>query len=192
MKVWIDQDLKEIEEIEMKIEKLRIGDTGPAGGIVFINPTTRGNTTGLWFEAGPCRNPDIAMTWSTRYDDSGTSATAIGSGASNTKIIAAMPGNTKDNCAAAYCASYSWNGFSDWFLPSDEELVQLHLQRDKVGGFPNDVTGYWSSTQGRPGMDGVYGGAHVQIMAPNGASGYNVGKDTLHSVRVVRAFSPFK
>ena len=175
----------------MKIEHLRIGDKGPAGGVIFINPTTHGNTAGLWFEAGPCRNPDIVMTWSTSCDDSGTSATAIGSGASNTKIIAAMPGNTKDNCAAAYCASYSWNGFSDWFLPSEEELAQLHLQRDKVGGFPSDMTGYWSSTQGAPGVSTGYSNAHVQIMAPGGSSNYNVGKDTLHSVRVVRSFSPF-
>ena len=39
----------------MKIEQLRIGDKGPAGGIIFINPTTHGNKTGLWFEAGPQR-----------------------------------------------------------------------------------------------------------------------------------------
>ncbi len=175
----------------MKIEKLRIGDTGPAGGIVFINPATRGNTTGLWFEAGPCRNPDIVITWASQNENSGTFETKIGSGACNTKIIAAMSGNTKDNCAAAYCASYSWNGFADWFLPSDEELAQLHIQRDKVGGFPNDNTGYWSSTQGASGMDGVYYGAHVQIISPAGSSGYNVGKQTLHSVRVVRSFSPF-
>ena len=174
-----------------KIEKLRIGDIGPAGGIVFINPATRGNTTGLWFEAGPCRNPDLVMTWSSGYEDSGTSATGIGSGASNTRIIAAITGNTKDNCAATYCASYSWNGFADWFLPSDEELAQLSLYKDKVGGFPNYKTGYWSSTQGVPGMDTGYSNAHVQIMAPGGATGYNVGKDTLHSVCPVRAFSPF-
>jgi len=173
----------------MKIEHLRIGYKGPAGGVIFINPTTHGNITGLWFEAGPCRNPDfVQIPWSSGYGDSGASGTKIGTGESNTKLIAAMSGNTKDNCAAAYCTSYSWNGFADWFLPSDDEMTQLYAHRDIVGGF-DDGSAYWSSTQGVPGMNFTYETAHVQIFGDSGSSGYNVSKDQLYFVRPVRSFS---
>ena len=172
----------------MKIEQLRIGDKGPAGGIIFINPTTRGNKTGLWFEAGPCRNPDfIQIPWASQYGDSGASGTTIGTGQSNTELIASMSGNTKDNCAASYCASYSWNGFTDWFLPSDHEMDQLFAHRDIVGGF-DEGNSYWSSTQGVPGMNFTYESAHVQIFSTNGSGGYNVSKDGMYFVRPVRSF----
>ena len=177
------------ESRKTKIEELKIGDTGPAGGIVFITPSTQGNTTGLWFETGPSRNPVFdQITWAAQYGDSGATGTKIGTGESNTKLIVSVDGNTKDNCAAAYCSNYVYNGFADWFLPSDEEMDQLFACRDIVGGF-NDGDLYWSSTQGVPGADSNYEGAHVQIFSVGGAGGYNVSKDELHFVRPVRSFS---
>ena len=173
----------------MKIEQLRIGDKGPAGGIIFINPATHGNTTGLWFEAGPCSNPDfVQIPWSSGYGDSGASGTKIGTGASNTKLITSMSGNTKENCAASYCASYSWNGFADWFLPSDDEMTRLWAHRDIVGGF-DDGSAYWSSTQGAPGIDLLYESANVHIFGANSPDPYKVGKNKLYFVRPVRSFS---
>ena len=172
----------------MKIEQLRIGDKGPAGGIIFINPATHGNTTGLWFEAGPCGNPDfVQIPWSSGYGDSGASGTKIGAGASNTKLITSMSGNTKENCAASYCASYSWNGFADWFLPSDDELTCLWANRDIVGGF-DDGSAYWSSTQGGPGMDLLYESANVHIFGAHSPDPYKDAKDKPYFVRPVRSF----
>jgi len=172
----------------MKIEQLRIGDKGPAGGIIFINPTTHGNTTGLWFEAGPCRNPDfLEIPWAAKYGDVGHTETKIGTGPSNTKLIASIDGNTKDNCAAAYCSTYSYNGFTDWFLPSEDEMTQLYINRDIVGGFV-DGSAYWSSTQGAPGIYFDYVGAHVQIFNADNTNGYNVDKTRLYFVRPIRSF----
>ena len=47
-----------------------IGDTGPAGGKIFITPTTAGNTTGKYFEAALS---DVSRSWA-------TGATARGEG----------------------------------------------------------------------------------------------------------------
>ena len=37
------------------------------------------------------------------------------------------------------------NGFSDWFLPSKDELDALFLEKARVGGFTEGF--YWSSTE---------------------------------------------
>jgi len=66
----------------------------------------------------------------------GTS-TAIGTGQANTTAI--VNGCSQAGIAARICDDLIVNGYNDWFLPSKEELWQLHLQRFLVGGF----TGYW-------------------------------------------------
>ena len=116
-----------------------IGDTGPAGGKIFITPSTAGNSTGSYFEAGPFPNPEIqrysvaTANFSTAI--SGADGTAIGTGAQNTIDIVAQAGNIAANSAAAYCADYTYGGFSDWFLPSKNELVEFNTNRASVGGF---------------------------------------------------------
>jgi hypothetical protein len=75
-------------------------------------------------------------------------AVAIGMGAANTDaIIARMnAGGVATNAYAAGLArGYTNNGFTDWFLPSQDELNQLYLQKTVVGGFAAD--NFWSSSQ---------------------------------------------
>ncbi|MEJ7693431.1 hypothetical protein [Daejeonella sp.] len=46
--------------------------------------------------------------------------------------------------ASSLCQDLTLNGFSDWFLPSKDELNLLYLKRNVVGGF---TTGeYWTSS----------------------------------------------
>ncbi|MFH1097444.1 MAG: DUF1566 domain-containing protein, partial [Candidatus Desantisbacteria bacterium] len=54
----------------------------------------------------------------------------------------------KWNNAVKICASYRGGGYSDWYLPSREELNLLQKQRNVVGGFANERIYYWSSTEG--------------------------------------------
>ncbi len=65
-------------------------------------------------------------------------------------VIAAeadLPGGDKYSWEAAKkaCSDLRENGYSDWRLPSKEELNQLYINRSAVGGFA-DVN-YWSSTE---------------------------------------------
>lgn len=54
--------------------------------------------------------------------------------------------NCNDPEAAAYlCDTLTLNGYTDWFLPSRDELLELYNQRNAVGGFENFL--YWSSTE---------------------------------------------
>ena len=59
-----------------------------------------------------------------------------------------LPGGDKYTWEAAKkaCDDLNENGYSDWHLPSKEELNKLYLNRSAVGGFSD--YDYWSSTEG--------------------------------------------
>ena len=126
-----------------------IGDTGPAGGKIFITPSTAGNSTGKYFEAAPYLNPDVTRTWSTGANQtalvSGADGSAIGTGEQNTLDIVAQSGNVAATCAAAYANDYTSGSYSDWFLPSGNELNEMYTQRTLIGGY--NSARYWTSTE---------------------------------------------
>ncbi|MFZ4802882.1 MAG: TIR domain-containing protein [Chlorobium sp.] len=76
------------------------------------------------------------------------------------------------------CRELVNNGYSDWYLPTKEELNKLYYAKSAVGGFSDDF--YWSSTEDSA------GGAWIQDFD----SGYqgNDGKSFGGCVRAVRAF----
>ena len=116
-----------------------IGDTGPAGGKVFF--VTDYSHHGL--EAA-LQDQGINVEWGcTGTAISGAGGYAVGTGAQNTADI--LAGCTQDNIAAKLADDYKFNGYSDWFLPSRDELNLLFFQKDVVGGFAS--ANYWSSTQ---------------------------------------------
>ncbi len=47
--------------------------------------------------------------------------------------------------AARLCGDLSQGGYSDWYLPSLDELTQLYNNRVAIGGFAADS--YWSSSE---------------------------------------------
>jgi len=69
----------------------------------------------------------------------------IGSGWANTDKIIIQNGEGT-TYAAGLARAYRGGGYSDWFLPSIDELYQLYLNRDVIGGFA-DHTWYWSSSE---------------------------------------------
>ena len=56
-----------------------------------------------------------------------------------------MAGCAEAGIAARLCGDLVEGGFSDWYLPSKDELNKLWLSKDAIGGFSNDY--YWSSTE---------------------------------------------
>ena len=123
---------------------LAIGDTHQ-GGIVFY---LDGNGGGLI--ASP--TDQSVETWGC-YGTliSGADGTAIGTGNQNTIDIEAEC--TWSLIAADICANLTLGGYSDWFLPSKDELNQMYsnigqgnaLGLGNVGGFANGK--YWSSSE---------------------------------------------
>jgi hypothetical protein len=102
--------------------------------------------------------------------------TGIGSGQANTTAIVA--GCPTIGIAAQICDALVLNGYSDWFLPSKDELNQMYIQRNIIGGFAN--ADYWSSSE----YDAYY--AWVQNLNVGSHNGYD--KSLTDHVRAIRAF----
>lgn len=80
---------------------------------------------------------------------SGTSITTLATiGSGNQNTINIMAGCATAGIAARLCGDLVQGGYTDWYLPSTNELVKLYLNRVAIGGFI--ITGnifYWTSTQ---------------------------------------------
>ena len=75
----------------------------------------------------------------------GTTSTALGTGRANSDAIIASQGPTATNYAAGLARAYTGGGYSDWYLPSKNELNKLFLNKASIGGFIADY--YWSSSE---------------------------------------------
>ncbi len=127
-----------------------IGDTGPAGGIVFYD---KGEVTDGWryLEAAPAEEEFEAEWGAMDYDVAGTQ-TGVGTGKENTRLIVeALNTLGETGKAAQLCDELIVGEFTDWFLPSIDELDLMYdnLQENGLGGFHDVSTDdyYWSSSQ---------------------------------------------
>jgi hypothetical protein len=79
------------------------------------------------------------------YINTEATGTAIGTGFSNTNKIIASQGGTPTSYAAGVARAYTGGGYTDWYLPSRDELNKLYLSRFVIGGYVTDA--YWSSSE---------------------------------------------
>ena len=126
---------------------LTIGDPYGGGIVAYIDGT---GVHGL-IAAAADQTSDPGIQWATEpyWDISvpGALGTAIGTGAANTDAIIAQNG-AGTSYAAGLARAYTSGGYSDWFLPSRDELNQLYLNRVAIGGFSTaESSCYWSSSQ---------------------------------------------
>jgi hypothetical protein len=153
-----------------------IGDTHQ-GGIVFY---LDGNGGGLI--AAPS---DLIATWGCYPQSIGGTSSAVGTGAANTTAI--VSGCSETAIAARICADLTLGGYTDWFLPSKDELNLMYenigqgnvLGLGNVGNFANYY--YWSSTE----YDNNF--AWFQYFT-NGIQLIYFNKASTFIVRAVRAF----
>ena len=79
------------------------------------------------------------------YINTEATGTAIGTGFSNTNKIIASQGGTPTSYAAGVARAYTGGGYTDWYLPSKDELNKLYLSRFVIGRYVTDA--YWSSSE---------------------------------------------
>jgi hypothetical protein len=119
---------------------------------------------------------------------SGADGTAIGTGAQNTIDI--MNGCGTAGIAAELCGDLVLNGYSDWYLPSKDELEKLYLNQFAIGGFTLN-SWYWSSTEVSTHIAWAFNfSADLSVPAQPIPNGYAVqnGKAGCSNVRAIRSF----
>jgi hypothetical protein len=89
-----------------------------------------------------------------------------------------MNGCSTAGIAARLCGDLVLGGYSDWYLPSKDELNKLKINRLAVGGFASNY--YWSSTE--------YGNDDAWVQGFFYGSQYLTSKNANRAVRAVRAF----
>jgi hypothetical protein len=134
-----------------------VGDTGPAGGIVFyvsntaINAADGISTGGRYLEAAPSTFSKTTYNWCEGITDPytttiGGTSSAIGTGAINTKLVTSRC----TGGAVHEAANLTLGGKSDWFLPSSDEQIEMYNQRTSLG-FGSGTSAanylYWGSSE---------------------------------------------
>ena len=116
-----------------------IGQSYQGGIIFFIDATQQHGLIAALNDQG------TGIAWSNGSSIvTNATATANGTGASNTRKIVRAQGKT-GTYAALLCSRFKNDGFTDWYLPSRDELNLLYQQRAVVGGL--SATNYWSSSE---------------------------------------------
>lgn len=161
-------------------DQYALRDTGPAGGLIFyLNPNYVADGW-RYLEAAPS-DQSTGVSW---HNGSYVLITGtndvIGTGQANTTAIVNSQGT--GTYAAKICDDLVILSYSDWFLPSQNELEQMYVNLKAVpygvGGFADGL--YWGSTEYTSTQSGV-----VNFISGNGAT---FDKAAAARVRAVRVF----
>ena len=172
------------------------GDVNPLGvfyqgGVVFyifVDGDTgyvAGETHGL---IAAVQDQSSGIRWyNGSYVTTEATSTALGTGATNTTTIISVQGATETSYAAGLARAYTGGGYTDWFLPSKDELNKMYLNRATINTTAASNSGsdfgnsyYWSSTE--------IGSNNAWFQYFNSGGQYSHDKSNAYSVRAVRAF----
>lgn len=167
---------------------LSLGALHEGGHIIYLDATGQHGLVAA--PADITSSPSISglnvWSWSDDpFDDERgeTAGTTVGSGQANTASLMRAATDKSDYRAAYVCSEYvSADGYSDWFLPSKDELNLIYtvLKLQGITTFAN--ANYWSSTQPSDENEMAW-----QIDFTNGTASM-MNKGTNNRVRPVRAF----
>jgi hypothetical protein len=158
-------------ELSLTTSSITIGSSF-AGGIVFYVDGT--GQHGL-----VCAPSDQgSYVWGCDQQFIGGTSSLIGFGLSNTNRINLLC--SENQIASRICADLNLNSYSDWYLPSFNELMEIFWTLQGTNGFSNNF--YWSSTE-----DGQ-GYAKCMYFSHGFAGSTSNAKFVSQRVRAIRSF----
>lgn len=151
-----------------------VGDYYEGGYVFYFDKTLK-----VGMVCAPT-DQSLGITWSNgpSYVTTGATGSAVGTGQANTAAIVTVQG--AGNYAAKLCDDLVLNGYSDWFLPSIEELHLMYDTLCKKGIADLAYGVYWSSTE-------YSNDIAWDMLYMNGMKLY-VYKNGVYDVRAVRSF----
>jgi hypothetical protein len=161
---------------------------GQQHGIISSTVDQTINSTSTYYpgETGCMWQPGTynATDQTTYFNATNSTGIVLGTGGQNTNLILAVALQTGLTFPAATLArQYNGGGYSDWSLPSKNELQKQFEKRNIVGGFANGW--YWSSTEKT-----IYYAEALNFSTGNfdSTGGYKGPGSTPYKVRAIRYF----
>jgi hypothetical protein len=158
-----------------------VGDLYGGGIVAYILQSgdpgyEAGKTKGL---IAATSNQSSGIAWITPPYISISTNSIMGSGLSNTNNIIAIQGI---NNASVIARAYNGGGYTDWYLPSRDELYFISASAGLIGNFISGAK-YWTSTQ-----ESINNAFWLQV---TDRYGYNIewAKGNSFRVRPVRSFT---
>jgi len=163
---------------EIRFRAVKIGDIFQGGKIAYIfQPGDPGYVSGATKGIiASTADQSSGIQWYNGSNKNITTSSLLYFGSTNTsEIINQQEAGTY---AASCCRNYQGGGYTDWSLPSKNELHKLFINKTSIGGFEEAY--YWSSTQYN------ISSAHFQNFY-NGITNSSP-KDQTYHVRAIRYF----
>ena len=137
------------------LQLLVVGDAYQGGKVAYLlvsgDPGYDANTQHGLIAATSDQSTGPGIRWYNGTNTTtGATGTAIGTGLSNTNAIITSQGATATSYAAGLARAYTGGAYTDWYLPSKDELNKLYINRTAIGGFASGgIEGdfYWSSSE---------------------------------------------
>ena len=154
---WKNLQNGDVNDPDPPPEPPELGDFYQGGVVYHIFTSTEfgyvaGETHGL---IAAVVNQGYSIRWNNGSNvTTGATATDVGTGYENTDFIIGAQGSTETSYAAGLARAYVGGGYTDWSLPSKDELTYMYYRKTMINTTASDNGGsdlsnawYWCSTE---------------------------------------------
>jgi hypothetical protein len=154
-----------------------VGDEFEGGVVVYLCEPYQPFKNGL-IAVKDWDYDSLGTSWGCKGTSIGATGISIGDGKNNTEEI--LRGNnacTESGIAAKLCDDFDYEGYTDWYLPSVDELKEIYKNKSHL----TTADFYWSSSEEN--ADNAY-----YVNFNNGDTVNSLKDSTFFNVKAVRSF----